>query len=37
MKPSFVREENKGKLKEIPVGPWKYTPKYPTHVSSAWK
>lgn len=37
MKPINVKEEEKGKLKETPVGPWKYSPKFPTHVSSAWK
>ena len=37
MKPSHVPDEPKGKQNEVPVGPWKYSPKHPTHVSSAWK
>lgn len=37
MKDINVREEPKPKNGEHPVGPWKYSPKFPTHVSSSWK
>jgi len=33
MKPSIEPKEPE-KLKEIPVGPWKYNPKNPTFVST---
>lgn len=36
MNPLKLKEPPKPS-KEIPVGPWKYSPKFPTHVSSAWK
>lgn len=36
--PSHIKEEDRKRKKnsDIPVGPWKYTPEFPTHTSSAW-
>ncbi len=37
MKETHIKEKEKLKVGEIPMGPWKYNPNNPTHVSSKWK